>query len=71
MKLTRDEPLSNVAFNFNVRRYIEVQEVKEAAATTTTTRHTFEAGEGRCRFTVSKPEWKARLLSEYSLETTM
>ena len=29
MKLKFDEPLSNFAFNFNLRRYISVEDVRE------------------------------------------
>ena len=68
MKLKCDEPLSNVAFNINLRRY--------TAGIPIPTFFELEvgfAGWGGAgfRLTVSKLEFKARLVSEYSLETKM
>ena len=60
MKLKCDEPLSNFAFNFNLRHYT-------LAANVLAFRHEV----GRCRFTVSNPVLKAPLVSEYSLETNI
>ena len=60
MKLKYDELLSNVAFNFNVRRYAE-DEIQGPV--------NLGVKVGRCRLTVSKPELKARLVS--ALETKM
>ena len=78
MKPKCDEPLSNLAFNFNVRRYIEVTEERDMyeggfiarmydmSTKKTVMRQTmFEAG--RCRLTVSRPELKARLASEIKM----
>jgi hypothetical protein len=84
LKLKCDEPLSNVAFNFNLRHYTEVAELKAAnAAHAHAAQSASEAAcavdflyaddyddtVGRCRLTVSKPELKARLVS--ALETKM
>jgi hypothetical protein len=105
LKLKRDEPLSNFAFNLNLRRYIaaeakslaahakmdddtsvariaqltkqlnylktEQQRLKDLAEKADLFHADKESAAkvGRCRLTVSKPELKARLVSEYSLET--
>ena len=63
MKLKCDEPLSNVAFIFNLRRHTAVDNewTGDAADAHVTV--------GRCRLTVSKYELKARLVS--ALETKM
>ena len=63
MKLKCDEPLSNFAFKFNVRRYTKVVLQLQARF------DAMWAKVGRCRLTVSKPELKARLVS--ALETKM
>ena len=63
LKLQRDEPLSNFAFNFNLRRYTVAHIVLPTYA--------LEHKVRRCSLTVSKPELKARLVSEYSLEIKM
>ena len=54
LKLKYDEPLSNVGFNFNLRRYNEGFPTVIAVA-------------GRRRSTVSKPVFKASMVS--ALET--
>ena len=76
MKLKCDAPLSNFAFNFNLRRYTMVtgpmlhcampaaEEAKEDAFADQTDHKV-----GRCRLTLSKPELKPRLVS--TLETKM
>jgi hypothetical protein len=78
LKLKCDEPLSNVAFKFNVRRYTEGRakvaagEAAAAAAEAADKLRTSEERNtevGRCRLTVSTPELKARLVS--ALETEM
>ena len=56
MKLKCDEPLSNVAFKFNVRRYNEETRLSDEF-------RMYEFKVGRCRLTVSKPELKGRLVS--------
>jgi len=70
LKLKCDGPLSNFAFNFNLRRYNEARAVAVAVAVRAT-RGGKSPEVGRCRLTLSKPELKARLVSEYSLETKM
>jgi hypothetical protein len=68
LKLECDEPLSDFAFKFNVRRYM----METARAAGPRGAKSLRAGAimvGRCRFTVSKPELKARLVS--ALETKM
>ena len=62
MNLKCDEPLSNVAFNFNVRRYTLVLHGGLPSDTSVT------LNVGRCRLPVSKPVLKAPRVSEYSLE---
>jgi hypothetical protein len=58
LKLKCDEPLSNVAFNFNVRRYnVDDQGVETTSEPITAHKV------GRCRLIVSKPELKARQVS--------
>jgi hypothetical protein len=56
LKLKYDEPLSNVAFNINLRHYTLEKQTSVLAV-------------GRCRLTVSKPALKARPVS--ALETKM
>jgi hypothetical protein len=66
LKLKCDEPLSNVAFNFNLRRYNAAElEAHKAEALNAERRHEV----GRCRLIASKPELKARLVS--ALESKM
>ena len=56
MKLNCVEPLSNLAFNFNLRHYIEF--------TTFDTEANYDNVEvGRCRSTVSNLKLKPRLVS--------
>jgi hypothetical protein len=55
LKLTYDGPLSSFAFIFNLRRYTMSKSKSSSSSV------------GRCRLTLSKPELKARLVSE--LET--
>jgi hypothetical protein len=76
LKLKCDEPLSNFAFNFNLRRYTKVPAAKSPKAIAKLrkqvrkTKDVLSANQvGRCRLTVSKPELKARLVS--ALETNM
>ena len=64
MRLNCDGPLSNVAFNFNLRRYSLVALV---AAKLSGRPVLVEVG--RCRLTLSKLELKARLVS--ALETEL
>ena len=64
LKLKCDEPLSNVAFNFNLRRY-----TAEYLASPPPPEYSPPPLVGRCRLPVSKPELKARLVS--ALETKM
>jgi hypothetical protein len=52
LKLKCDEPLSNVAFNFNLRHYTEAGFLYAGAAA-------FDGAVGRCRLTVSNPVLKA------------
>jgi hypothetical protein len=60
LKLKCDEPLSNVAFNFNVRRYTEADFfVMPVVGGTYLGRDVV----GRCRLTVSKRVLKAPLVS--------
>jgi hypothetical protein len=47
LKLKRDEPLSNFAFKFNLRRYSTLSESKHAELES--------AKVGRCRLTLSNP----------------
>jgi hypothetical protein len=56
LKLNSDEPLSNVAFNFNVRRH-NMALGRDAADL----RHEV----GRCRLTVSKSVLKAHMVSAF------
>ena len=58
LKLKCDEPLSNVAFKFNVRRYRPV--LKSFGILNS--RLVDGILVGRCRLTVSNPEVKARLV---------
>jgi len=68
LKLQYDEPLSNFAFNFYLRRYItEPGSVALPRAAGAAGAALIMAG--RCRLTVSKPVLKARLVS--ALETKM
>ena len=60
LKLNHDGPLSNFAFNFNLRRYSEENMFIFGA---------LADQEGRCRLTVSKSKLKAPLAS--SPETKM
>jgi hypothetical protein len=73
LKLKCDEPLSNFAFNFNLRRYIMEAFTHIAAAInrvykelTLSESHPLGGTAGRCGMTVSKPELKARLVSAIS-----
>jgi hypothetical protein len=63
LKLKCDEPLSNVAFNLNVRRYT-VEQAEHMGLSVGAARHLIEVG--RCRLTVLKPDLKARLVSAIS-----
>jgi hypothetical protein len=63
LKLKCDEPLSNVAFNFNLRRYSVVSKIQISVHVERTTRYYMV---GQCRVTVSKPELTARLVSAIS-----
>ena len=79
LKLECDDPLSNFAFNFNLRNYNEVKWqalVKSVQHTTLYKAGGLRRGRldvkamvGRCRFTLSKPVLKAPMVS--ALETTM
>jgi hypothetical protein len=55
LKPQYDETLSNLAFNFNLRRYM-----------TATGEQTSEAEAGQCSFTVSTPVLKAPMVSAIS-----
>jgi hypothetical protein len=74
LKLKRDEPLSNVASNFNVRRY-STEQMAFRVVIAGTVGITFRLvtithiAVGRCRLTVSNPVLKARLVPV--LETKM
>ena len=68
MKLKSDEPLSNFAFNYNLRRYIQggLNEDLVDLLVELEKYERYGGGKtkvGRCRLTVSKPELKARLVS--------
>jgi len=65
LKLEYDEPLSNFAFNFNLRRYtvVCIDEVHERSIENELLITTV----GRCRLTVSKPMLIAPMVS--ALET--
>ena len=74
MILKYDEPLSNFAFNFNVRRYIEEGHVPDVAPALDkggcmdgNQSSLAQLTVGRCRLTVSKPVLKAPMVS--ALET--
>jgi hypothetical protein len=86
LKLKYDEPLSNVAFNFNLRRYSKAsfeaaahiaRKAAEAAAADTANKHAeYERLNsalkvGRCRLTVSKPESTLKARLISALETKM
>jgi hypothetical protein len=58
LKLKCDEPLSSIAFKFNLRRYVEGKACNALLLKV-----------GRCRLPVSKPVLKAPLVS--ALETQM
>jgi hypothetical protein len=65
LQLKYNEPLSNFAFNFHLRRYIKGMAELGATRAALYREHvrTKSAWVGRCRLTVSKPELKARLVS--------
>jgi hypothetical protein len=69
VKLKCDEPLSNLAFNFNVRHYTTAFTALPYNHLDAFRLPTLNAKVGRCRLTLSNPELKARLLS--ALETKM
>jgi len=76
LKLKCDKPLSNVAFNFNLRRCIEAVVVQVAAPPPPDLPASIASDSwpppykvGRCRLPVSEPELKARLIS--ALEAKM
>jgi hypothetical protein len=79
-KLKRDEPLSNVAFNVNVRRYIKVGtvtiilEIPQSGVNSnpvagSETKQVNEDEVGRCRLTLTKTVLNAPMAS--ALETNM
>ena len=63
MKLRYDGPLSNLAFNFNLRRYTVV-------AKTTARLQNIDGvyKVGRCRLSISKPVLKALMVSEHEIK---
>jgi hypothetical protein len=76
LKLKCDEPLSNGAFNFNLRRYNSGGHASVAILGRSGRSKQVHAASiadgsavGRCRLSVSKPELKARLVS--ALETNI
>ena len=77
MKLKCDKPLSIVAFNFIMRRYIEgcekcgtTVDVNCPPENTGLCCHK-KSKVGRCRLTVSKPELNARLVSECPIQYSL
>jgi len=69
LKLKCDEPLSNCAFNFNMRRYSKDGNTGFFGADGAGGLSNHRAKVGRCRLAVSKPKLKAGLVS--ALDTIM
>jgi len=73
LKLKYDEPLSNVAFESNLRRYIMVRremfDVRHTEVVLELSGLVRRIMVGRCRLTVSEPELKAPMAS--ALETVI